>query len=135
MTTIKRKQLVLNIEDENQIIKAWLTLVSGIGRFTPREIDVLEVLLLKRQELTTNQVKGKYLSELLFSTSARKEYIQTLEISDFNFTNILSSIKKKGAIIQVFEYEDLDPNLIPADEITIKFVINDERSEDTGEDS
>lgn len=123
-TTTKRKQLILNTDS---IPRMWLTLISGLTGFTEREIDVLEVLIDKRSELVSGGVKAPYLNEMLFSTTSRKEYYTKLGISEYNFTNLLGALRKKKGIVPTEDGEDVEARLIPADEIVIKFILNDGR--------
>lgn len=114
----KRKELTLKV---TSIERVWLELLSRISKLTEREIDVLEVLIKKRSLLLKDGMKQPYLSQILFSTEARKQYCQELEITDFNFTNLLGSLRKKSAIMKTNGVEDIYHKLIPAEEILIKF--------------
>ena len=128
MATTKRKQLILTT---NSLSRMWLTLLSGLTGFTEREIDVLELLINKRNDLVAGGVKSPYLNEMLFSTTSRKEYHSTLGISEYNFTNLLGTLRKKKGIISTEEGEDIDPRLICAEEMVIKFIVNEEGTSDS----
>ena len=128
----KRKQLILNTDS---IVRTWLTLISGLTGFTEREIDVMEVLLEKRTELVNEGIKSPYLNEMLFSTTSRKEYYSKLGISEYNFTNLLGTLRKKRGLIMGDNGEDVDSKLIPAEEMVIKFKINDKGISNSETDS
>ena len=132
MATTKRKQIVLNTDS---IPRMWLTLISGLTGFTEREIDVIEVLVEKRAELVNAGIKSPYLNEMLFSTTSRKEYYTKLGISEYNFTNLLGTIRKKKGIVSKEVGEDIDTRLIPAEEMVIKFILNDRGITDSEADS
>lgn len=132
-TTTKRKQIVLQVDS---IARAWLELLSGLTELTGREIDVLELLITKRAELVSSGVKKPYLSEILFSTTSRKEYYTRLGISEYNFTNLLGALRKKKALVNDESGEDIYSRLIPADEMVIKFIqTNDRGIQDSEENS
>ena len=130
----KRKEITLTT---TQPTRMWLTLISGLTGFTEREMDVLEVIIDKRIELVNNGIKQPYLSEMLFSTLSRKEYYSRLMISEFNFTNLLGTIRKKRGIVKLEDgIEDVDSRLIPATELLIKLIVpNDRGTADNQEDS
>jgi hypothetical protein len=128
----KQKQIILKTNSKS---RTWLTLISGLTGFTEREMDVLEVIIQKREELVANGIKQPYLSELLFSSSSRKEYQEKLGITQFNFTNLLGSIRNKRGLSMTNEVEDIDDRLLPANEMIIRFVQNDTRTTTDKEDS
>lgn len=131
----KRKEIILKVES---IERVWLNLISGLSNLTEREIDVLVVLLKKRTLLIKEGLKQPYISQILLSTESRKQYYLDLGITEYNFTNLLGSLRKKQAIRKVNDVEDLYHRLIPAEEMLIKFELQhdgstEDRSKDLGE--
>ena len=131
----KRKELILKVES---IERVWVNLIAGLSNLTDREIDVLVVILNKRKVLIKEGIKQPYLSQILFSTETRKEYCGFLGITEYNFTNLLGSLRKKNSLIKTNEIEDVHQRLIPAEEMLIKFELTDDRTiqnikEDLGE--
>lgn len=106
-----------------QLSRIYLTIWQSIIGISDRELDVLAEILDKRRELVNDGLKEPYLSEYLFNTKSRKEYCDRLEITTFNFQNILSALKKKELLI---EGEDgavtIDERLIPVTELTFNFI-------------
>jgi hypothetical protein len=114
MTTIEVKG------NDLELITAWLSLWQGVVGFTNREKDVLSLILVKYSNLKSTGLIEPYLSKELFSTECRKEYCDVLDITNYNLTNLLSSLKEKGIIKESV----IDPRLIPQGQITFKFMYN-----------
>jgi hypothetical protein len=131
---LKRKPITLNTDS---ITRTWLTLISGLTGFTEREMDVLGVIIDKRESLVEGGMNQPYLSEILMSSSSRKEYCLSLGITEFNLTNLLGSIRKKRGLVTQDGREDVDSRLLPAEEMVIKFKVNpkDDRGTEVSEDN
>lgn len=116
--TIKKPSLA-------HLYRVYLSLWQTAANLSDREADVLAVVLAKRTQLIADGLKEPYLSEYLFNTRSRKEYCDELDISIANFQNILLSLKKKNIITDGIDSIHIDPRLLPQEEITFKFILDD----------
>lgn len=97
-----------------EAIRKWLELTRPFNRLTNQEIDFLTVLLYHRH-LIAREVKSEiYLSKILFGTELRKQLREDMGFSPQTFLNILSNLRKKGAIVNDTIKKSYIPN-IPLD--------------------
>lgn len=105
----------VNVDDETYVHHYVSLFAYGIG-LTESEFAVVEELIKYHVELR-DKVSEPYLTELILSTDRRTLIKDKLKISDSNFSNILTSIKKKGVIGE----EGISTFLLPVDSITFNF--------------
>jgi sensor histidine kinase regulating citrate/malate metabolism len=115
-----------NVEDYTEAFKLWLELTRYIHNLTNMEMDVLAVLLRRRHELSPKVTDEELLNEYLFSNiKIRREMNKELGFdSDTRLPNVLSALRKKGAIVGNI----IHPAFIPAvtqdfKEFSVKFII------------
>jgi hypothetical protein len=113
------QRLVFKTEDP---IKHWITLLSGHKRFTDREIDVLAIIT-KKQAGLMHKLTEEYLSPVLLSPTARKEYCNELGITSQNFNNILSTLKSKGVFKKTKAGDIVDELYIPRQRFEIIYEV------------
>ena len=110
-------KLVTHVRDNKQHTELWLSLWAGGLKITPREKEVLAELILAYLYHKSKGLIEPYLSKEVFGTEVRKGVQEALEISSFNLTNVLASLKSKGCITD----SSLNPNLIPDTELIFEF--------------
>ena len=108
---------VTKIRDVKHHIDLWLSLWQGGIGITSREKDVLTEFIEIHLLLKSKDIVEPYLSKLLFDSDSRKQVCTNLSISSFNLTNVLTSLKNKGCIID----EQISLPLIPEKELIFEF--------------
>lgn len=92
-----------------QFFVVWLTLFQPFIKLRNQELKVLASLLYYRYTIQ-QQVKNKaILDELLFNTQTRKKIKRDLDLENYSFNNILTSLRKKGMI----DKQTINPKIIP----------------------
>ncbi len=79
------------------IIRSYLQALSPILKLTPKEMDVLSLMLQGYYRMYPNYTESATFLDI-FSTQKRKVYHKALQISENSFNNIIVSLKKKGII-------------------------------------
>lgn len=81
-----------------RFFKLWLMMLQPFLNLRNQEITVLAKLLYYRHVIS-KEIKNKAIvDELLFNTSTRKKIKKELDIKEYSFNNILSSLRKKQLI-------------------------------------
>lgn len=118
-------KLDINVEDRREHINFWLTLFQSGAKYTDREKSVLCEIINRRLELEDDSIKEPYLTKLLFDSDSRKIYCESLSISAFNLTNILSSLVEKEIIGKEDNGYSIPEYLIPSNTLTFEFKYED----------
>jgi hypothetical protein len=106
-----------------ELINSWLSLWQGVIGFTSREKELLSLMLIKHSTLSSRGLIEPYLSKELMSTECRKDYCGIMDITNYNLTNLLSSLKDKG----ILKDNQIDPRLLPREEVTFKFKLDESK--------
>lgn len=86
--------------DEVKFFKLWLMILQPFLNLRNQEVSVLARLLYYRYAIS-KEVKNKAIvDELLFNTTTRKKIKDDLDIKEYSFNNILSSLRKKKLIVK-----------------------------------
>lgn len=109
--------LTIPVNNQNRF-KYYLSFLNPILKLTDREIDVLASLM---SLYYTNKDKGDLLDNLLFATYTRKMISKYLNMTIFQYNNIIFSLRKKGIIKDNKIIPSLLMNDIDNIEINIKF--------------
>ena len=110
-------RLPAKVKDNKHHVDLWLTIFQGGVNITSREKDVLSELILSYMMLKEKGLIEPYLSKEVLGTDIRKHVCESLDISTFNLTNILASLKAKGCIFA----DQINPQLIPERELIFEF--------------
>jgi hypothetical protein len=114
-------EIQVKCRDKIDITKRWLLIWSTEFKLSPKEIDILSVIIERYQRLKEKGLAIEEISELLFTTKSKKEYQKLCSINDNTLNYYLSIFKKKKIIHknQIIKY------LIPSDKLTFKFLIQE----------
>jgi len=112
----------LRVPLQKTFSRLYVTLMSGLLRLTDTELLVLS-------EIVWDIYKTKN-EELVFSPEGRQEIRKRLlntgkKMTQHNFNNYLMSLKKKDAIKYVDGKYVINPWLIPREEISFKFKVDE----------
>jgi len=83
----------------DKVFKQYLTITKPLNQLTPKEIELLSHLLLMNHKEQDNfkSEDDKWLK--IFSTKSRKQIIEDLNITDYDFNNMMTSLRKKKVIV------------------------------------
>ena len=81
------------------IYKQYLTITKPLNGLRPKEIDVLSLLLYYNHVEKENFKRDEDRWKRVFSYETKMKVKEELEIKDYTLQNILSSLRKKKAII------------------------------------
>jgi hypothetical protein len=81
------------------IYKQYLTITKPLNGLRPKEIDVLSLLLYYNYKEQDNFKRDEDRWKRVFSYETKMKIKEELEIKDYTLQNILSSLRKKKAII------------------------------------
>lgn len=107
MANINLQMLKLS---EEGFFKFWLLSLQPFLRLRPQELDVLSRFLYYRYRIMQDTKGMELVETLLFSPKVRSWIKQDLDMKTYAFNNILSSLRKKGMIVD----NTLLPKLIPS---------------------
>ena len=85
--------------DEAKFFRLWLMMLQPFLNLRNQEVSVLAKLLYYRHTISKEVKNKKIVDQLLFDTTTRKEIIKELNIKEYSFNNILSSLRKKKLIV------------------------------------
>jgi hypothetical protein len=123
-----KKPVTISVQvSRDDFIRHYLVLWNGMLNLTEKELDLLEALIEKYLELVEVIKDRKYLYDFLFSPSVQKEIRDRAKMKEQTFHNYKASLKAKGIIVIDNDGNlSLDPKVIPMEEITFKFKINEQ---------
>lgn len=99
----------INVSNKYEAFETWLKLTKSLHNLTPEEIKVLAMFLSERNELQDKIIDEDLMNEHLFGTKIRKKIEAAMNYETTRLPNILSTMKKKGAIID----GKINPMFIP----------------------
>ena len=124
------------------IYRAYLTIINGLMKLAPKEIDIAAKLYYHTHEISKNVKDGKLQGVLLFSKDYKKLIANELGMDNLALNNYIANLKKKSIIL----VEDktgvkwMHPRFvidISKDSVEIIFNLNilkDEHVQETNED-
>ena len=119
---------VLKIEtNKDGIIDAYLKIWNGGIKLTDKEFDITKEYIRMYIDYTEGGVKEPYLSEMLFSSANTKRIKDKLNISKQNWNNYKTTLLTKKIFLIQGDLVQINPLIIPQDELTFKFIRNDIR--------
>lgn len=95
-TSINKANIRCSYKD---LFKYWLEFNKPIHKLSDSDIKVLAEFLYLRSTLLEKVHDEELLNEFLFSRERRKNIMETLQVDDVRFNNMLSTLRKKGVII------------------------------------
>ena len=99
----------INVTNKYEAFETWLQLTKSLHDLTPEEIKVLAMFLSERNELQDKIIDDDLMNEYLLGTKTRKKIEIALGYEPTRLPNIISSMRKKGAIIG----DKINPRFIP----------------------
>ena len=99
----------INVTNKYEAFETWLQLTKSLHDLTPEEIKVLAMFLSERNELQDKIIDEDLMNEYLLGTKTRKKIEIALGYEPTRLPNIISSMRKKGAIIG----DKINPRFIP----------------------
>lgn len=111
--------------DTKKFFFMWVTILQPFLKLRKQEVTVLATLLYHRYKLMepiANPVEAN-INIILFSTAYRKKIKTELDIEDYAFNNILSSLRKKKLVINNSISKKIIPNL-SSDSKSFKLLYN-----------
>lgn len=115
-------QITINYNNLEEFIEKWLTVWSVEFSLSPKEINILKVIISKYLLLSSKNLNKDEITELLFSSKARKEYQKLCGINENTFNFYLSDLRKRKLIYKNQIYK----KLIPENTLTFEFKLNKE---------
>jgi|AntDeeMinimDraft_6_1070357.scaffolds.fasta_scaffold31783_1 DNA-binding MarR family transcriptional regulator len=84
---------------EKKFFRLWITLLQPFLKLSEQELNILAYLLYYRH-IILKEVKNKSIvNDLLFNTKTRNKIKEDLNIPGYSFNNKLTSLRKKGLIV------------------------------------
>lgn len=111
--------IIAKYKTQREFVSLYLGLFGSSMRLTDNEFKVLVEIIIYYAELK-DKVAEPFLSELVLSTTRRKEIQKVADIEESSFNNIISSLKNKGVFGA--EKNALLPFLFPVETISFTFV-------------
>lgn len=99
----------INVTNKYEAFETWLQLTKSLHDLTPEEIKVLAMFLSERNELQDKIIDDDLMNEYLLGTKTRKKIEIALGYEPTRLPNIISAMRKKGAIIG----DKINPRFIP----------------------
>ena len=93
----------------DNFLKVWFDLLRPIHKLTDREIEVVELFLKKRHELSKKVTDEELLDKVVMGEDIKKEIREALGITLAHFQVIMSKLRKN----KVIENNKLNPFYIP----------------------
>lgn len=94
---------------EGRFFRCWLEFLRPIHKLTDREIEVVELFLKKRHELSKKVTDEELLDKVVMGEDIKKEIREALGITLAHFQVIMSKLRKN----KVIENNKLNPFYIP----------------------
>lgn len=111
MKNVKKKVVTIPTSLKN-VLKQYLVITKPMNKLRPKEIDVMSLLLYYNILEKPNFVRDDDRWKKIFDYDTKLKIKEELEIEDYTLQNILSSLRKKGAIkdnkIQDYYIPDID---------------------------
>lgn len=96
---------------EGKFFRYWLEFLRPIHKLTSREIEVVELFLKKRYELSKKVSDKELLDKIAMSEDVKKEIREKLGITSQHFQVIMSKLRKNRVIIDNKLNKKFIPNL------------------------
>lgn len=97
MKNIKKKVVTIPAPLKT-ILKQWFIITKPMNTLRPMEIDILSLLLYYNIMEKPNFVRDEDRWKKVFDYETKMKIKEELDIKDYTLQNILSSLRKKGAI-------------------------------------
>jgi hypothetical protein len=94
---------------KGDFFKYWFQFLGPFHHLTPREIDIISVLLRKRYELSKVINDTKLLDKVTLGEDVRRQVREECGIKLSHFQVIMASLKKNGVVTE----EGINPKYIP----------------------
>lgn len=85
--------------EEKDFYSVYLKTLNGHMALTNRELEVLVELCKSQARYLSAGYDNEKLSKILFSAISREEMRTLLDMSPFNFNNIIKSLRTKGVLL------------------------------------
>jgi len=95
--------------NKEQFFKIWLVILQPFLKIRNKELELLAKLLYHRYLISIEVKNKEMLDELLFSNKTRKQIMKDLNIQEYSYNNLLSSLRKKSIIID----KSINKKIIP----------------------
>ena len=124
MSNLSKTPTVVNIGGSFlDVTKTYLRVYLAPKRLTEKELSVTASLVTRYSKLAEDNVKEPYASTLLFSTKSRKELVDELSVSNAHLNNTFKTLVVKGILAREDGEYLINPELIPASELTFRFAV------------
>ena len=102
---------VKNIKtDKNNFYYLWLQFLKPYHKLTNKEIELLALFLKKREELSRNINDNNLIDKMLFNKDTKADIRAIMNYETYQvFNNMMTSLRKKGAIVD----NSINKGLIP----------------------
>lgn len=118
------KEKVIQVQvTSDTFIQVYLSLFYSSLHLTKTEQKVLEIIVENYLKLK-GKVQEPYLTELVLSSERRREVCTSVGISAPHLNNTIKSLKEKDIFLDQDALE-IDPRLIPHNNLRFEFVIED----------
>ena len=78
----------------------WLTILQPFLKLRKKELEVLSKLLYHRYMISLEVKNKEMLDDILFSSKMKKQITSELNIPEYAYNNLLSSLRKKGFVLE-----------------------------------
>lgn len=85
--------------DKVRFFRVWLIILQPFLKLRNKELDLLAALLYERYEISLLVKNKEMLDEILFSSKIKKKIMKDLNIPEYAYNNLLSTLRKKSIII------------------------------------
>ena len=104
---------VKNIKtDKNNFYYLWLQFLKPYHKLTNKEIELLALFLKKREELSRSINDNNLIDKMLFNKDTKADIRAIMNYETYQvFNNMMTSLRKKGAIVDNSINKGLVPKL------------------------
>lgn len=128
---IPKKRVLGSRTTTKDLPDKYLRVLNGIFKLTDKELELAAALVTKYMHFHKQGLKEPFLSKFVFSTEERRSLCDSLDgISSQNLGNKFKQLVDKKVLSQKDGGYVLDHTLMPTEEITFKFIIDDSFRED-----
>ena len=78
----------------------WLTILQPFLKLRKKELEVLSKLLYHRYMISLEVKNKEMLDDILFSSKMKKQITSELNMPEYAYNNLLSSLRKKGFVLE-----------------------------------
>lgn len=113
----------LTYSSHKELVTKWITIYNGMLGLSERQKELVVEIVTRYLELREVILDEEVLWTTLLSTSERKKYRESLgNMSPYQFTNLLSDLRKAQVLVHLGGVERIEPKLLPEPTFQVTFL-------------